>query len=184
MPHTLVTLCGVQHQLHDAGYLQLISALFACRLEEHEKDRLRVVTENDILKQKITAMVAQYEARDNHFNQQVSVHKVFCSCIFLLLVATDNHLTRLQLQTKDIELRMAGIKLQEQSETVARAELQSQKMSDAFHQMQSHKLETDKLLESYNERFSECQHSIQKSNEVGTFCCILWVPFRSASAGS
>ncbi|KAL3139944.1 hypothetical protein ABBQ38_004233 [Trebouxia sp. C0009 RCD-2024] len=110
------------------------------RLEEHEKDRLRVVTENDILKQKITAMVAQYEARDNHFNQQ--------------------------LQTKDIELRMAGIKLQEQSETVARAELQSQKMSDAFHQMQSHKLETDKLLESYNERFSECQHSIQKSNEV------------------
>ena len=68
---------------------------------------------------------------------------------------------------------MAGIKLLEQSEMVARAELQSEKMSDAFHQMQSHKLETDKLLESYNERFSECQHSIEKSNEVGTFCIFL-----------
>ena len=41
-------------------------------------------------------------------------------------------------------------------------------MSEAFTQMQSHKLETDKLLESYNERFSECQHSIEKSNEVST----------------
>lgn len=124
-------------------------------------------------------MVVQYEARDNHFNQQVSVYKMFCSWIFLLLVATESHVTQLQLQTKDIELRMAGIKLQEQSEMVARTELQSQKMSDAFHQMQSHKLETDKLLESYNERFSECQQSIEKSNEVGTFCCTSWVPFRS-----
>jgi len=39
-------------------------------------------------------------------------------------------------------------------------------MAEAFTQMQTHKLETDKLLESYNERFSECQHSIEKSNEV------------------
>lgn len=61
---------------------------------------------------------------------------------------------------------MAGIKLQEQSELVERAEVQSKKMSEAFGQMQSHKLETDKLLESYNERFSECQQSIEKSNEV------------------
>ena len=41
------------------------------RLEEHEKDRLRVVTENDILKQKLKALCDQYEARDSHFNQQV-----------------------------------------------------------------------------------------------------------------
>lgn len=62
--------------------VQLSYAPFACRLEEHEKDRLRVVTENDILKQKINAMVDQYHARDNHFNQQVSVHGVFCDHSF------------------------------------------------------------------------------------------------------
>ncbi len=78
----------------------------------------------------------------------------------------------LQLQTKDLELKMAGIKLQEQAELVDRAEVQSKKMSEAFSQMQGHKLETDKLLESYNERFSECQHSIEKSNEVSTH--LLW----------
>ena len=61
---------------------------------------------------------------------------------------------------------MAGMKLQEQSELVDRAEVQSKKMSEAFQQMQSHKIETDKLLASYNERFSECQQSIEKSNEV------------------
>ena len=61
---------------------------------------------------------------------------------------------------------MAGIKLREQSELVDRADVQSKKMSDAFAQMQSHKLETDRLLESYNERFTECQQSIEKSNEV------------------
>ena len=72
----------------------------------------------------------------------------------------------MQLQTKDLELKMVGIRLQEQAELVHTAELQSKKMSEAFGQMQSHKLETDKLLESYNERFSECQHSIEKSNEV------------------
>lgn len=66
---------------------------------------------------------------------------------------------------------MAGIKLQEQSELVDRAEVQSKKMSEAFQQMQSHKLETDKLLESYNERFSECQQSIEKSNEVSPHRC-------------
>lgn len=63
---------------------------------------------------------------------------------------------------------MAGIKLQEQSELVDRADIQSRKMSKAFQQMQSHKLETDKLLESYNERFTECQQSIEKSNEVSS----------------
>lgn len=67
---------------------------------------------------------------------------------------------------------MAGIKLQEQLEMTDIAELQSKKMSEAFQQMQTHKLETDKLLESYNERFSECQQSIEKSNEVGTLDCI------------
>ena len=72
----------------------------------------------------------------------------------------------LQLQTKDLEIQLANTKLQEQAELVDRAEVQSKKMSEAFAQMQSHKLETDKLLESYNERFSECQHSIEKSNEV------------------
>ena len=61
---------------------------------------------------------------------------------------------------------MADIKAQEQAVLVDCAEAQSEKMSEAFTQMQSHKLETDKLLESYNERFSECQHSIEKSNEV------------------
>lgn len=110
------------------------------RLEEHEKDRLRVVTENGVLKQKLKALCEQYEARDSHYNQQ--------------------------LQTKDLEIQLANTKLQEQAELVDRAEVQSKKMSEAFAQMQSHKLETDKLLESYNERFSECQHSIEKSNEV------------------
>lgn len=42
-----------------------------CRLEEHEKDRLRVVTENGVLKQKLKALCEQYEARDSHYNQQV-----------------------------------------------------------------------------------------------------------------
>ena len=79
----------------------------------------------------------------------------------------------LQLQTKDLEIKMAGIKLQEQAELVDRAEVQSKKLSEAFGQVQSHKLETDKLLESYNERFAECQHSIEKSNEVHGLlkCC-------------
>ena len=61
---------------------------------------------------------------------------------------------------------MAGIKLVEQSELVDKANLQSKKMSEAFQQMQNHKLDTDKLLVSYNERFTECQQSIEKSNEV------------------
>ena len=47
------------------------SNLAVCRLEEHEKDRLNVVTENDILKQKLKALCDQYEARDSHYNQQV-----------------------------------------------------------------------------------------------------------------
>ena len=76
---------------------------------------------------------------------------------------------------------MAGIKLQEQSELVDRAEVQSKKMSEAFQQMQSHKLETDKLLESYNKRFSECQQSIEKSNEVSSHRCasVSLCPYRS-----
>ena len=68
---------------------------------------------------------------------------------------------------------MATIKLQEQSELVERADVQSKKMSEAFGQMSSHKLETDKLLESYNQRFTECQQSIEKSNEVKLVLCCL-----------
>lgn len=41
------------------------------RLEEHERDRMKVVTENEILKQKLQALVDQYDARDSHYNQQV-----------------------------------------------------------------------------------------------------------------
>lgn len=110
------------------------------RLEEHETDRLRVVGENEVLKAKLKALCEQYEARDSHYTKQ--------------------------LQTKDLELRMADIKSEEQAVLVESAEAQSEKMAEAFTQMQTHKLETDKLLESYNERFSECQHSIEKSNEV------------------
>lgn len=139
--------------------------LHACRLEEHEKDRLHVVNENEILKQKLKALLDQFEARDNHFNQQVLAHEAVCSYSYILLECFDS-LVMLQLQTKELELQMAGMKLQEQSELVDRAEVQSKKMSEAFQQMQNHKLETDKLLASYNERFSECQQSIEKSNEV------------------
>ena len=71
-----------------------------------------------------------------------------------------------QMQTKELELKMAGIKLQDQALLVERAEVQSKKMANAFGQMQSHKSESDKLLESYNDRFTECQQSIEKSNEV------------------
>ena len=74
----------------------------------------------------------------------------------------------MQMQTKELELKMAGIKLQDQALLVDRAEVQSRDMADAFAQMQTHKRESDKLLESYNERFTECQQSIEKSNEV---CC-------------
>lgn len=65
---------------------------------------------------------------------------------------------------------MAGIKAQEQMLLLETSESQSKKMSEAFDQMQTHKVETDKLLESYNDRFSECQHSIEKSNEVSRTC--------------
>ena len=41
------------------------------RLEDHETDRLRVVAENEVLKQKLKALCEQYEARDSHYNQQV-----------------------------------------------------------------------------------------------------------------
>ena len=58
----LVTMTMLQRRL---------SNLAVCRLEEHEKDRLKVVTENDILKQKLKALCDQYEARDSHYNQQV-----------------------------------------------------------------------------------------------------------------
>lgn len=44
------------------------------------------MSENDILKQKLKALVDQFEARDNHFNQQVSARKVLCSYTFLLMV--------------------------------------------------------------------------------------------------
>ena len=84
-----------------------------------------------------------------------------CSCL-----SSNPKALLLQLQTKDLEIKMASIKLQEQAVLVDRAEVQSKKLSEAFGQVQSHKLETDKLLESYNERFAECQHSIEKSNEV------------------
>ena len=72
------------------------------------------------------------------------------------------------MQTKELELKMAGMKLQDQALLVDRAEVQSKDMADAFAQMQAHKRESDKLLESYNDRFTECQQSIEKSNEV---CC-------------
>ena len=42
-----------------------------CRLEDHEKERMRIVHENDNLKQKLRALCEQYEARDSHFSQQV-----------------------------------------------------------------------------------------------------------------
>lgn len=70
------------------------------------------------------------------------------------------------MQTKELELQMASIKLQDQALLVERADVQSRKMSEAFTHMQTHKNESDKLLESYNERFKECQQSIEKSNEV------------------
>ena len=65
---------------------------------------------------------------------------------------------------------MASLKLQDQSELCSRADLQTKKMTEALAQMQTHKSETDKLLASYNLRFSECQQSIEKSNEV-CGCC-------------
>lgn len=58
-------------------------------------DRLRVVSENDILKQKLKALVDQFEARDNHFNQQVSVCKELCSYTFLLMVSCSDSLVML-----------------------------------------------------------------------------------------
>lgn len=64
---------------------------------------------------------------------------------------------------------MASLKLQDQSHLCQRAQVQTQKMTEALTQMQAHKSETDKLLASYNSRFSECQESIEKSNEV-SFC--------------
>ncbi len=66
---------------------------------------------------------------------------------------------------------MADIKAEELAVLVESAEAQSEKMAEAFTQMQTHKAETDKLLESYNERFSECQNSIEKSNEVSIQFC-------------
>lgn len=75
-------------------------------------------------------------------------------------------LLTLQMQTKDLELQMASIKLEDQALLVERADVQTRKMSEAFAHMQNHKSESDKLLASYNERFKECQQSIEKSNEV------------------
>lgn len=59
-------------------HLDALTAQGAYRLEEHEKDRLKVMTENEILKQKLQALVDQYEARDSHYNQQVPamIHKL------------------------------------------------------------------------------------------------------------
>ena len=76
----------------------------------------------------------------------------------------------MQLQTKELELRMASLKLQDQSHLCERAQVQTQKMTEALTQMQAHKSETDKLLASYNHRFSECQQSIEISNEVSGCC--------------
>lgn len=51
------------------------------------------MSENDILKQKLKALVDQFEARDNHFNQQVSACKVLCSYILLLMIGCWDSLT-------------------------------------------------------------------------------------------
>ena len=45
------------------------------------------MSENDILKQKLKALVDQFEARDNHFNQQVSLCRELCSYTVLLMVS-------------------------------------------------------------------------------------------------
>ena len=66
------------------GLFQLDDLNVPCRLEDHEKDRMRVVGENETLKQKLKALVDQFEARDNHFNQQVFAQPYAavqsCSC--------------------------------------------------------------------------------------------------------
>ncbi len=76
---------------------------------------------------------------------------------------------------------MADIKSEEQAVLVESAEAQSEKMAEAFAQMQTHKAETDKLLESYNERFSECQNSIEKSNEVSIQLCYVFATIQMLS---
>ena len=99
-----------------------------------------------------------------------AVHVVFAEIVSgvskVLLCMSLTPSMAVQMQTKELELKMAGIKLQDQALLVERAEVQSKKMANAFGQMQSHKSESDKLLESYNDRFTECQQSIEKSNEV------------------
>lgn len=41
------------------------------------------MNENEILKQKLKALLDQFEARDNHFNQQVFAHKAVISYSYI-----------------------------------------------------------------------------------------------------
>lgn len=140
-----------------------------CRLEQHERERGRVEVENDNLKQKLRALCEQYEARDSHYHQQVYIGWMLLArpCQKLLAQADCTRvILLLQLQTKELELKMATMKLQDHAALLKQADIHQRQLSESLDQASRSKEDTDKMLASYNDRFAECQSSIEKSNEV------------------
>ena len=71
-----------------------------------------------------------------------------------------------QLQAKDLEIKLAEAKLEQQVQASAQMELKASQFSQQIEVMRETEKELRNQLDSYGEKFKEFQETLQMSNEV------------------
>eukprot|EP00002_Diphylleia_rotans_P030049 TRINITY_DN6157_c0_g1_i1.p1 TRINITY_DN6157_c0_g1~~TRINITY_DN6157_c0_g1_i1.p1 ORF type:complete len:351 (+),score=115.82 TRINITY_DN6157_c0_g1_i1:73-1125(+) len=113
------------------------------QMEEHTKEREAIVAENSMLREKLRALLTQFEAQEQH--------------------------TSKLLQTKDLEKQLLEVKLGHAEEILkqqgAKVEVESKMQREALEAFVAREGEYRKIIEEYKDRFTQIQSVMEQNAE-------------------
>jgi len=112
------------------------------KMEEQGEERVKLLKENDLFREKIKNFVEQYQIREKHFETQA--------------------------KATDLELQLLEAKLKQQAEIATQESLRAQSYNEQIITLTSREKELSTQLAYYAEKFEQFQETLTKSNEIFT----------------
>ena len=112
------------------------------KMEEQSEDRMKLLKENDTLREKLINFAEQYQIREKHFETQG--------------------------KAKDLEIQLLEAKLKQQMEIATQETIRAKSYNEQITMLTNREKELSAQLAYYADKFEQFQDTLSKSNDIFT----------------